>query len=97
MKRVCITVGLGHPRSYGWTVNALNSSNLQSVKGRNSNWIVFSKMLCFKSKHRACTTMILARTAETWAGKKKPLNYSFGSLIHQLLQIQTFLTVQHFI
>lgn len=64
MKRVCITVGLGHPRSYGWAVNALNSSNLQSVKGKNSNWFVFSKMLHLKSKHGACTTVILSRTAE---------------------------------
>lgn len=37
MKRVCISFGLCHSRSYGRTVNALNSFNLRSVKGKTSN------------------------------------------------------------
>lgn len=56
MKGVCISFGLCHSRSHGWTVNALNSFNLQSVKGKSSNWFVVFKMLHLKSKHRACTT-----------------------------------------
>lgn len=54
-------------------------------------------MLHLKSKRRACTTLILARTAETFKQEKNVLNYSFGSLLHQLIQSQTFLKVQCFI
>lgn len=87
MKRL----GLGHPRPKGWTVNALNSFNLQSVKGKNSNWFVFFKMLDLKRMPRACTTVILARTAETFKQEKMQwiihlvhLSISFSKARHSL-------------